>query len=179
MTQIFVLGLLDMRPMSGYDIQTLLQEYNVEQWGSVLVGSIYHALKKLEQEKYIEIADIEQTGHRQKAIYRITEKGKVYLNKLVIKSLSALPKLYPTTLYAGLTFLDKCPKDEAHQALEQQIKALENEKVKLEEGLSQKKAALGDDLPLLIKLNFDNMFLNLQNQIDFTKQIIEKIILPL
>ncbi|MBA4699070.1 MAG: PadR family transcriptional regulator [Ruminococcus sp.] len=178
MTQIFVLGLLDMRPMSGYDIQTILQESNVEQWGNVLVGSIYHALKKMEREEYIEITDIEQTGHRQKAIYQITEKGKEYLHKLIIQSLSGLPKLYPTTLYAGLSFLDKCSKAEAHQALEQQIKALEEEKAELEKGLKQKKAALGDNLTPLIKLNFDNMFANIQNQIDFAKQIIEQVILP-
>ena len=48
MTRLLVLGMLKMEPMSGYDIQQLLKLKNADQWGGVLIGSIYHALKKLE-----------------------------------------------------------------------------------------------------------------------------------
>ena len=178
MTQIFVLGLLAREPMSGYDIQTTLQEYDASQWGGILVGSIYYALKKLERDGCIEIADIEQTGLRQKAIYQITEAGKTCLNQLVLKSLGSLPSLYPSHLYAGLTFLDSCKSSEAQQALTQQLHALEAEKTKLEKWMRLKKAAFGNDLPPLVQLNFNHMSANLQNQIEFVRQIIEQILLP-
>ena len=71
MTRLLVLGLLDEQPMSGYDIQQKIIGADAERWGGVLVGSIYHALKKLEQEKYIELSGIEQTGHRQKDRKRV------------------------------------------------------------------------------------------------------------
>ena len=58
MTQLFVLGALQMRPMSGYDIQLMLQQSEAERWSGVQVGSIYHALKKLEKNQYIEIDKI-------------------------------------------------------------------------------------------------------------------------
>ena len=64
MTKLLVLGLLEERPMSGYDIQQKISMADAERCGGVLVGSIYHALKKLEQDNYIEIADVEYTGHR-------------------------------------------------------------------------------------------------------------------
>lgn len=77
----FVLGMLNIQAMSGYDIQQKLLEWNVSIWSEVLVGSIYHALKKLEQKGHISIHSIENTGHRQRAIYQITEKGKnIYPN---------------------------------------------------------------------------------------------------
>lgn len=47
MTKLLVLGLLD-GAMSGYDLQQKLGGADAEQWGGVLPGSIYHALKKLE-----------------------------------------------------------------------------------------------------------------------------------
>ncbi len=50
--------MLNMQPMSGYDIQQMLKLTNADRWGGVLIGSIYHALKKLEQEKYIEIDSV-------------------------------------------------------------------------------------------------------------------------
>ena len=64
MTRLLVLGMLDAQPLSGYDIQQLLRLSDAERWGGVLIGSIYHALKKLEKEGHIEISSIEMTGHR-------------------------------------------------------------------------------------------------------------------
>ena len=105
MTQLFVLGLLNMQAMSGYDIQQRLSEWNVSIWGEVLAGSIYHALKKLEQQGYISISSIENTGHRQRAIYQITKKGRDYLLKLISESISVSSVVYPKTLYSGLAFI--------------------------------------------------------------------------
>lgn len=46
MTRLLVLGMLNVQPMSGYDVQQGLQMTDAERWGGVLIGSIYHALKK-------------------------------------------------------------------------------------------------------------------------------------
>ena len=65
--------------MSGRDLQQKLGGADAERWGGV-AGSIYHALKKLEGEGYIALAGVEQTGYRQKAVYRITEAGRNHLH---------------------------------------------------------------------------------------------------
>lgn len=122
MTRLLVLGLLDEQPMSGYDIQQKIIGADAERWGGVLVGSIYHALKKLEQEKYIELSGIEQTGHRQKAVYKITDRGKDYLQSIIFDALRESSVIYPTSLYSGLSLLDKIPRENARQALEEQKK---------------------------------------------------------
>ena len=117
MTRLIVLGVLDMKPMSGYDIQQVLKSNDAERWAGVLIGSIYHALKKLEQEGHIEINGIEQTGHRQKAIYRITKSGKGYLKELVLESLKETSVLYPSTLYSGISFIHQISQVESRESI--------------------------------------------------------------
>jgi DNA-binding PadR family transcriptional regulator len=107
MTRLLVLGMLDIQPLSGYDIQQMLRISDAERWGGVLIGSIYHALKKMESEGYIELKSIEQTGHRQKAVYSITDKGRDYLKALTLESLQSLSLEYPTALYSGLSSQDR------------------------------------------------------------------------
>ncbi|MFQ7454807.1 MAG: helix-turn-helix transcriptional regulator [Flavonifractor plautii] len=105
--------------MSGYDLQQKLGGADAERWGGVLPGSIYHALKKLEGEGRIALAGVEQTGHRQKAVYRITEAGRSHLHTLIADALRASSALYPTTLYSALSLADKLPPAEVRLALEE------------------------------------------------------------
>ncbi len=124
MTQLFVLGLLSTKPMSGYDIQQNLSECNVSIWADLVVGSIYHALKKLEQKDYISVSSIESTGHRQRAIYQITDKGRDYLSELMNASIAASSVVYPKTLYSGLAFIDILSKEETVSSLKLQKNCL-------------------------------------------------------
>lgn len=172
MTRLLVLGLLDEHPMSGYDIQQKVSRADAERWGGVLVGSIYHALKKLEQEKYIELTGIEKTGHRQKAVYKITDQGKAYLQFIILDSLRNSSATYPTTLYSGLSLLDKVPKAEARAALEEQKKLLDEEYSALEQGKK-----INDDseqeVSYISKITIDNMFAIIRQQQQFIEKIIE------
>lgn len=159
--------------MSGYDIQQMIGMMDAERWGGVLVGSIYHALKKLEQENYIEITSVEQTGHRQKAIYQITQQGREHLKSLVIDSLRTSSVLYPTTLYSGLTFIEKIPRKNARQALEEQKRLLDEEYRALEQGLKEKETAMQNDVPELSKITFDNMFSIIRQQQQFIDKLLD------
>lgn len=172
MTKLLVLGLLDAQPMSGYDIQQMIGMMDAERWGGVLVGSIYHALKKLEQENLIEITSVEQTGHRQKAVYQITKQGREHLKSLVIDSLRTSSVLYPTTLYSGLTFIEKIPRENARQALEEQKQLLDQEYRALEQGLKEKETAMQNDVPQLSKITFDNMFSIIRQQQQFIDKLL-------
>lgn len=173
MTRLLVLGMLDIQPMSGYDIQQSLQMTDAERWGGVLIGSIYHALKKMEAEGLVEVISIEQTGHRQKVVYKITENGRAHLNELTRDALKASSIMYPTTLYSGLSYVHKLPKDEALSALSQQAYALDLEYQTLEKGLEAKNEAMDDDLPAVAKLVFDNMFAIIRQQQDLIAKAIE------
>ena len=174
MTRLLVLGLLDEQPMSGYDIQQKIIGADAERWGGVLVGSIYHALKKLEQENYIALADVKQTGHRQKAVYEITDRGKDYLQSLILDSLRTSSVLYPTTLYSGLSLLDRIPRKNALKALEEQKRSLEKEYNFLEQG-EKKNADAEEEIPLISKITIENMFDIIRQQQRFIDKLINAI----
>lgn len=173
MTRLLVLGMLNMKPMSGYDIQLMLKTTNADRWGGVLIGSIYHALKKLEQENYIEIESVEQTGHRQKAVYKITGKGEAHLKELVAESLQSSSVQYPSTLYSGLSLLNIISEEQTKEALQQQLQALEEEYRALEYGQKIKKAAIGNEFNPLMQLIFENMFDIVSRQRDFLKKVLQ------
>ena len=172
-TRLLVLGLLDMQPMSGYDIQQMLKMTDAERWSGVQVGSIYHALKKMEGEGLVEVTSIEQTGHRQKAVYRITEQGTEQLLGLTREALQASSVTYPSPLYAGLSFVHKLPKEEALAALDIQARSLELEYQSLEAGLEAKNGAMNGTVPPLTALTFDNMFDIVRQQQQFVSQAIQ------
>ena len=161
MTKLLVLGLLDGGPMSGYDHQQKLGGADAERWGGVLPGSIYHALKKLEGEGCIALAGVEQTGHRQKAVYRITEAGRNHLHTLIADALRASSALYPTTLYSALSLADKLPPAEVRLALEEQRRRLEAEYAALERGRAGNE---GQEVPPLARITIDNMVDIVQRQ---------------
>lgn len=170
MTRLLVLGILDVQPMSGYDIQQALQMTDAERWGGVLIGSIYHALKKMEQEGYVAVSSIEQTGHRQKAIYAITDTGRMYLQTLIKESLKASSVLYPSTLYSGLSFYEKISAEECRNALEEQRTALNEEYDAVKRGLEAKDAAMQHQIPPMVRLIMDNMFSIIQQQQEFVEK---------
>lgn len=167
MTRLLVLGILDVQSMSGYDIQQTLQMTDAERWGGVLIGSIYHALKKMEQEGYVAVTSIEQTGHRQKAVYAITEAGRTYLQTLIKEALEASSAFYPSTLYSGLSFYEKLSVDECRKALEQQRSALQKEYSAVKQGLEAKDAAMQHKVPPMVMLIMDNMFSIIKQQQEF------------
>jgi len=172
MTRLLVLGMLDAQPLSGYDIQQLLRLSDAERWGGVLIGSIYHALKKLESEGYIEISSIETTGHRQKAVYNITDNGREYMKTLTLESLRTASLEYPTTLYSGLSFSHKVSEADAVKSLEKQREYLKKEQEAMEYGLKAKNDAMQNHLPPMTQLIFDHMFGLIKLQQDFVEKAI-------
>lgn len=172
-TKLVVLGMLDMKPMSGYDIQTTLQVMDAERWSGILVGSIYHALKKLEIEHYIEIDRIEYSGNRQKSIYKITQLGKEHLNELTIQALKKSSIQYPASLYAALTFNSNLPRESICDALTEQLKLINKELEYLQRDLAAKKAAYGGEIDAITTLAMNNMFSIANNQKQFVEGLIK------
>jgi DNA-binding PadR family transcriptional regulator len=173
LTRLLVLGILDVQSMSGYDIQQALQMTDAERWGGVLIGSIYHALKKMEQEGYVAVTSIEQTGHRQKAIYSITGNGRAYLQTLIKDSLKASSVNYPSTVYSGLSFYEKLSAEECREALLEQRAALNDEYSAVKRGLEAKDAAMEHGIPPMVSLIMDNMFSMIKQQQDFVDKALD------
>lgn len=170
MVRLIILGMLRMRPLSGYEIQQVLQMSQTEVWAGVLPGSIYHALKKMDKEGLVEVDAVEQTGHRIKAIYKITEKGMIEFLELLKASLREKSVSLPGTLYAAISFLHELPAEDKISALIEQKELLEKELELLKTGLTVKEQHV--TLNEIAKLQFDNMFSHYGLQIDFIEKLI-------
>ncbi|WP_028559078.1 PadR family transcriptional regulator [Paenibacillus pinihumi] len=174
MTRLMVLGLLRNGPMSGYQMHQMLQMLQSDKWAGILPGSIYHALKKMEQEKFVEIASVEQTGNRSKAIYRITPSGEQEMKKLITESLSISSIAFPAPLYTGISFLAWIPADEAVAALDQQIAKITKDYEEMKYGEEQKQQE--GDLPAIVRLSFDNMYDHYELHLSFLQKLKSEIV---
>ncbi|PLR80701.1 PadR family transcriptional regulator [Bacillus sp. V33-4] len=170
MTRLMVLGLLRIKPMSGYEIQQILEISHTDLWAGILPGSIYHALKKMEKEGLVEVDTIEQTGHRTKAIYKITVTGEEEFYRLGKESLEVSSVVLPSTMYTAISFADELNKDDI-------ISAISKQKAQLQEMLELQKRgerAKRDHMPIdeITMLTFENIYQQYELQINYLKKLL-------
>src|SRR6516162_511612 len=146
LVRLFVLGLLLRRPMSGYEVQRILQLNRTDLWAGILSGSIYHALKKLEAEGLVTLSVTERSGNRARAIYAITAKGEVEYQALLREAWRSASPHFPSGLYAALSFADDLPREEVLALLDAHIAALEDQLATWNAG-EREKGALAGPLP--------------------------------
>ncbi len=102
-----ILGVLSLRPASGYDIKRFVASSIGHFWNESY-GSIYPLLKKLANEKLIQVQKGPQSG-RDRMVYAITPKGETVLREW----LSTLPRTEPfrSELLLKLFFAWRTPLD--------------------------------------------------------------------
>lgn len=171
MARLMVLGLLQMKPMTGYEMQQILQTSKTDLWAGVLPGSIYHALKKMEKEELVAIEAVEQTGHRTKAIYKITEKGSIAFRALISESLAESSVMLPSQLYTAISFIQHLPAEQAVLALKEQKAILEQGLQEQMMGIEKKREAMAK-LDTLTELTAQNIFKQYELQIEFVQKLI-------
>ncbi|RPI94079.1 MAG: PadR family transcriptional regulator [Chloroflexi bacterium] len=77
-----ILGFLDYKPMSGYDLKKLFDGSIAHFW-SATQSHIYKALENLESEGMVESQVIQQEGKPNRKQYKITDAGKTELRRWV------------------------------------------------------------------------------------------------
>lgn len=125
--RLLVLGLLQQRPMHGYELKRIAHENRIESWSGVLAGSIYHALKTLQRERLIAAARDPKPVTRPRVVYTITASGRRELKQLVKQALDAPVRGFPTDLYGALLHIEAVSPREKNDAISRQIHSLEEE----------------------------------------------------
>ena len=175
MTRLMVLGMLRTKPMSGYELQQLMQVSEVDKWAGILPGSIYHALKKMDKEGLVKVAKVESAGHRLKAIYEITDEGEKEYRKLLVESFRDSSVYLPVQLYTGLSMLN-LPNHQADPnsiivAVEEQIKELQSKMEEFEAGQRIKSQFI--EVNESVRITYQNMLDQYKLQIEFLKKIVK------
>src|ERR671930_2677824 len=109
-----VLGLLALRPRSGYDIKTIVDRSTRFFWAASY-GQIYPELRRLEEEGLIEGEDA-PNGARSRRVYRITAAGRTALEEWLLGSTVTIELRDESLL--RLFFADALPREQALLLLE-------------------------------------------------------------
>jgi len=164
--RLLVLGLLQQRPMHGYELKRIAHENRIESWSGVLAGSIYHALKTLQRERLITTAREQQPSVRPRVVYSITATGRRELKLLVKQALAAPVRGFPTDLYGALLHIQAVSPREKEDAITRQIDSLEAE---IAEWSSVRPKQLGDSVEA--GLLFDNALRHMRMNLDLLKRL--------
>lgn len=85
-----ILALLIDHPYSGYDLAKDFDQ-SVNFFWKATHQQIYRELSKLEDQNFVRVEAIEQTGRPDKKLYHITEAGKSFLTQWLLEPCDVMP----------------------------------------------------------------------------------------
>ncbi|MEO6081847.1 MAG: PadR family transcriptional regulator [Umezawaea sp.] len=119
-----VLELLHEAPMHPYEIQQKIRERRLGRLTKVTVGSLYHAVEKLEKDGLIEVVETSREGKRpERTTYRLTTTGLDAYREEVRASISEVGTEFPRFAMA-VQQLHNLRRDEAIAELTRRVHAL-------------------------------------------------------
>lgn len=88
-TRLVVLGAVrQFQPVHGYFLRRELMTWLVDEWANIQPGSIYNALRSMEQDGYVAVSGTEVEGKRPaRTTYHITPEGEVALLRMFRETL--------------------------------------------------------------------------------------------
>jgi DNA-binding PadR family transcriptional regulator len=131
-TRLLVLGVVRMYGSAhGYQVRRELLTWSADKWANVAPGSIYHALKKMAQERLIEEATTEDEPQGpDRTAYRLTTDGETEFQVLLAKYLAESDDSAHASyrLAAAITFLTALPRARALTLLRHRLTQLEGQR---------------------------------------------------
>lgn len=162
MVKAIILYYLSIKATHGYEIQKYIQTTGFAVWAKVKSGSIYYALGKMEKNEEVELVKEEANGSRVRRIYKITDKGRNELEKVINEELSKYLVPIGTEKFVLPMFIDKIDKEKGISIIDKHIKELTET---LEYWNYWKNIKINDNSTELEKISFDMSILNIENSI--------------
>ncbi|NIM98840.1 MAG: hypothetical protein GTO24_12410 [candidate division Zixibacteria bacterium] len=123
--ELVVLGLLNQKPMHGYQLHQEIEKTGMELWAEVNLSSIYNTLNRLEDKEMVE-AKREKPGKMpERSVYRITKKGREELALLLEQTLRD-KRMHPSNLVVGVAFIKGLPRKKALDCLKLKKEMMQN-----------------------------------------------------
>lgn len=171
MIRVLILYYLSIKSTHGYEIQKFIQTNHMDRWTKIQSGSIYYALNKLEKQGLIVLKEEVGSGSKARKIYKITDKGRDELKKLVKKELDN--ELYETgsdkfIIYPMLNTLDK---EIMISQLEKHIDKLKDKMEYLERWQNIK---VNENTLEVERISFEMMIKSIEYQIKWHKALIKE-----
>jgi len=165
--------ILEMEPISGYDLNKLIEERGIRDWADIGTTAIYLGLKKLEKKDFVSwVLDNKKVGKGPvPRKFSVTNNGKKNLSNEILFSLSksgARDKRFDIAFY-GIGFL---PRIVVMLALEKRVENLAIEFTNIDR-ISYLES--NKDLPLHKKSIIDHKMLLIGNEIEFMNELLDKL----
>lgn len=170
MIKLLVLNLLDIKPMSVYDIKSTLNNLQAISWANILIGSIQNAVNTLHKSGAIEIECIENVGKRKKTIYRITDLGVILRERETINAIENIQPNLPYNFFIGLSGISSIGIEQRKKVLLHGKNKLLQEKEKLRHGIQVKEGVI--ELDKTQKLVIDYTICMLDEQMKLIDDLI-------
>ena len=114
--ELAILGLLNEKPMHGYQINQEIKERQMDHWAKIALPSIYSSLTKLEESGMVRM-ETEKVGKMpERRVYHITSEGKDLLADLVEEFITR-EEDPDIPFYLGVAFICGLPQERASVAL--------------------------------------------------------------
>jgi len=170
--RLVILGLLRERPLYGYEIKQIIEEH-MSDWTSIAFGSIYFALEKLAEEKFVSKVEIEQAGRRpSRSVYEITQTGREKFSRLLREAWQQVERQY-FSIDICLFFLDSLPLEEVKRYLQMRQASLQ---ATLEHIYTHRDEQLSlPEVPRLAAAIFDHTLAHTQAELDWISNLLNKL----
>lgn len=170
--RLVILGLLRERPLYGYEIKQIIEEH-MNDWTSIAFGSIYFALDKLADEKFVEKVQVEHAGKRpSRSVYQITDAGRDEFLRLLRAEWRQVERQY-FSIDVCLFFLETLPVAEVKNYLKTRQAALRNALEHIQ-GHRDEQLAI-PEVPRLAAAIFDHSFVHTQAELHWVTGVLQKL----
>jgi DNA-binding PadR family transcriptional regulator len=173
-TRLVILGFLRGQPLYGYEIKRMI-EHVMGDWTNIAFGSIYYALGKLTEERFVEKIGTEQEGGRpSRTVYQITDAGQEEFVRLLREVWSNVER-QTFGFDIGLSFMSALPIEEVKEYLRQRITHLEQVLQYLDAHQAEELADT-DHVPThLATTVFDHHRRHLQVELGWTQDLLQNV----
>jgi len=158
--------------ISGYQLNAIIEKYGYREWAGVGTTSIYVGLKNIERKSLAKSElDLKKTTKGPVGkLYSITKSGKDLLKTEISSGLSQTrehDKRFKIAI-SGMNYLEN---QEINDLLLKRIQFLENEFTRLTKVFKKQKS----EMVFKAEVLFSHTFASIKNEINFTRQLSEKI----
>ncbi|WP_340020971.1 PadR family transcriptional regulator [Paenibacillus sp. FSL K6-1096] len=125
--KLVILGLLQERNMHPYEITLVMKDRAMDQVIKMQTGSVYYAVDKLAAGGHIEAVEVIHSPDRpDKTIYRITDKGKAFMEQLIIQQIRKNDPMYHP-VHIALSLMHMIDQEKVAKLLEERIHKAEHQ----------------------------------------------------
>lgn len=175
-TRLVVLGAVhQFQPVHGYFLRRELMTWHVDEWANVQPGSIYNALRSLENDGYVQESGTESDGKRPaRTTYRITPEGEVEFLRMFRSALWNVEVFDTKPVMVIASFMHVLSRQEVIEALEHRISKIDA--IALTNAYNIEDTARSSTTPRYVREIFELSTIRLRGEQQWARDLRERLI---